>query len=203
MIGRSIVFAALAALAVGLYAAGPRFLGLLAYDRSSILRGEVWRLLTTYVVHAGLGHLLWNLAATGVVWVSVGRALRAGTWLAATLGVALGSSLAVLVLQPEVRVMAGLSGLLHGLLAAGATADIRRGDRWTGLLLALLAAKIAWEQLVGPSLLGGPVPGDRVAVGAHAFGALAGLLAGLALPVPASPAATGGERPPPPVRPGG
>jgi rhomboid family GlyGly-CTERM serine protease len=204
VIGRSIVFAALVALAAGFHAAGPSFLARLAYERPSILRGEVWRLLTTYLVHAGLGHLLWNLAATGVVWVSVGRAFRAGMWLAATIAVALGSSLAVLLLQPEVRAMAGLSALLHGLLAAGASAEIRRGERLAGVLLALLAAKIAWEQLAGVPPLGGPVPGDRVAVGAHAFGALAGVLSGLALPVAANPAAAGEARPSPsPVPPAG
>jgi rhomboid family GlyGly-CTERM serine protease len=204
VVGRSIVFVALAGLAVGLHAAGPRFLARLAYDRSSILRGEVWRLLTTYLVHAGLGHLLWNLVATGVVWVSVARAFGAGMWLAATLLVALGSSLAVLLLQPEVRAMAGLSALLHGLLAAGATAEIRRGERLAGVLLALLGAKIVWEQLAGPPALGGPIPSDRVAIGAHAFGALAGLLAGLALPAAASSASAGGARPSPsPVPPAG
>ena len=194
--GRSIIFAVLAALALGVYAGGPGILALLAYERSPILRGEVWRLFTTYVVHAGIGHLLWNLAATGLVWLAVGRAFHARTWLAAAVAVALGSSLGVLLLQPEVRVMTGLSGLLHGLLAAGAVAEVRRGERFAGIFLAVLAAKIAWEQFVGPTPFSA-VSAERVAVGAHAYGALSGLLAGLALPVavrPLPPAPSGHRR---------
>jgi rhomboid family GlyGly-CTERM serine protease len=199
-VSRPILFAALAALAVGVHAGGPRVFALLAYERSSILDGEVWRLLTTYLVHAGLGHLLWNVSATAVVALAVARALSARRWLAAALVVALGSSLGVLLLQPGVRAMAGLSGLLHGLLAAGAAAEVRRGERLAWVFLGLLAAKIAWELLAGPTSLGAATVGERVAVGAHACGALAGLLAGLTLPVSASASA---ERPSPPPAPPG
>jgi rhomboid family GlyGly-CTERM serine protease len=199
-VSRSILFAALAALAVGVHAGGPRFFALLAYERSAILEGEAWRLLTTYLVHAGIGHLLWNVAATGIVWAAVVRGLSARMWLSAALAVALGSSLGVLLLQPEVRVMAGLSGLLHGLLAAGAAAEVRRGERLAWVFLGLLAAKIAWEQLAGPMPLGAATVGERIAVGAHACGALAGLLAGLALPVSDSASA---DRPSPPPAPPG
>jgi rhomboid family GlyGly-CTERM serine protease len=177
-------FAALSVLAIGAYAGGPRLFTRLAYDRFAILHGEVWRLLTTYLVHAGLGHLVWNLAATGIVWVAVARALRARAWLAVALCVGLGSSVGVLLLRPEVRVMAGLSGLLHGLFAAGAAVELRRGERLAGLLLMVLAAKIAWEQLVGPTLFGGAVLSDRIAIHAHAYGAAAGLLAGLVWTAP-------------------
>jgi rhomboid family GlyGly-CTERM serine protease len=199
-VSSSIFFAALGALAVGVYTGGPRYFARLAYQRSSILDGEVWRLLTTYLVHGGLGHLLWNLAATGLVWVSVARALGARMWLAAALAVGIGSSLGVLLFQPEVRVMAGLSGLLHGLLAAGAAAEVRRGERFAWVFLGVLAAKIAWELIAGPAPLGAVGVGERVAVGAHAGGALAGLLAGLTLPF--ADAANAGRPSPPPAWPG-
>jgi rhomboid family GlyGly-CTERM serine protease len=185
-VSRHILFPVLAALAMAFHAGGPRFFVLLCYRRSSILGGEVWRLLTTYLVHAGGDHLLWNVAATGVVWLAVGRALTAGAWLAAALAVAVGSSAGVLLLQPDLRVMAGLSALLHGLLAAGAVAGVRRGERLGFVLLGVLAVKVAWEQLAGPTPHA--VLRGEVAVGAHALGALCGLLAGLALPVEARPA---------------
>ena len=76
------------------------------------------------------------------------------------LAVALGSSLGVLLLQPDVRVMSGLSALLHGLLAAGAAAQVRRGERVGWVFLIVLAVKVAWEQISGPT------PLTRAALGA-------------------------------------
>lgn len=186
-ISRHVFFLGLAILALALAAAGPRALALLAYERSSILHGQVWRLLTTHVVHANTRHLLWNLAATALVWLAVAPALPARAWLVAGLAAAIGSSAGVLLLQPEVRLMAGLSGLLHGLLAAGAMADVRRGERLGGVFLGLLVVKIAWEQLAGPSPVSRAALGGDIAVGAHACGALAGLVAGLAQAVETGP----------------
>ena len=183
-------------LAAGLYAGGPRLLAFLVYERSAVLRGEVWRLLTASLVHAGLGHLAWNLAATALVGMAVGPALRARVWLGLSVWVMLASSLGVLLLRPEVRVMAGLSALLHGLLAAGATAQVRRGERWAWLFLGVLAAKVAWEQLLGPAPLGVIAGSGRLAVDAHAYAAASGLLAGLMLSAP-------GHREPPGPPPAG
>ena len=164
-------------------AGGPRVFLFLAYDRAAILHGQWWRLITSHLVHAQATHLLWNLAATALVTLAVAPALRAGAWLAAGLAVALGSSLGVLLLQPEVHLMAGLSGLLHGLLAAGAAAQVRQGERVGWVYLALLAAKIAWEQMAGPSPALQAALGGRIATGAHALGAAIGLAAGLVLPI--------------------
>ena len=183
----STLFVVLGALAVACQAAGPRAFSLLVYDRSSILRGEAWRLLTTYLVHAGAGHLLWNLAATAIVGLAVARALSVREWLAVSSWVALASSLGVLLLHPGVRVMAGLSALLHGLLAAGAVAELRRGERLAWLLLAMLAAKLAFEQLAGQTLSGLVALPERVAIHAHAYGAISGGLAGLIVPRSARP----------------
>jgi rhomboid family GlyGly-CTERM serine protease len=125
----------------------------LVYQRDAILRGQVWRPLTCHFVHAGPAHLVWNLAGTALVALALGPALRVRGWLLAGLAAAGGSSLGVLLLQPEVRVMAGLSALLHGLLAAGAAAEVRRGERLGWAFLIVLAVKVAWEQISGPTPL--------------------------------------------------
>ena len=140
-------------------------------------------------MHAGGAHLLWDLAAALLVGLAVAPALRLGPWLAAGLAVALGSSAAVLLLEPQVRAMAGLSGLLHGLLAAGAVAQVRQDERVGWVFLALLAAKVAWEQIAGAAPLVAGALGGSIATGAHAWGAATGLLAGLAVPTPSRSAA--------------
>jgi rhomboid family GlyGly-CTERM serine protease len=184
-------FLALGALAVVCSTGGPRLFVLLVYQRGAILHGQVWRLLTCHLVHAGPAHLLWNLVGTALVGLALGHALRVKEWLAASVTVALGSSLGVLILQPDVRVVSGLSALLHGLLAAGAAAEARRGERVGWVFLIVLAVKVAWEQITGPTALTRAVLGGGIAVGAHAFGGLAGVLAGVALGRLAGPDSSG------------
>jgi hypothetical protein len=75
--------------------------------------------------------------------------------------------------------MAGLSAVVHGLMAAGGVAEVRRGQRLAWLFLAALAAKLVLEQLHG-SLAAGFL-GGAIAVDAHLYAAVAGALVGLAL----------------------
>jgi rhomboid family GlyGly-CTERM serine protease len=177
-LGGSLFFMVLAVVSLAVFAAGPQLFPTLAYRRSSILQGQVWRLVTAHFVHANGTHLLWNLSATGIVAIAVPHALSLKGWMVSGLIVALGSTVGVLVLQPEVRVMVGLSALLHGLLAAGSVAGIRRGERVGWVFLGLLAVKVAWEQFAGPTPVTRALLGDEIAAGAHACGTIAGLFAG-------------------------
>jgi rhomboid family GlyGly-CTERM serine protease len=173
---RYALFLALAAAALAATAGGARALLLLAYERQAIARGEVWRAFTGHLVHAGPAHLILNLAGLAVVALCFGREWPARSWALLTAATAAGCSTGVFVFEPRTRAMVGLSGLLHGLMAAGAVGAVRRGERLGWLVLAVLAVKIASEQLGGPSpasaLLGGPI-----ATGAHFYGAVAGVLA--------------------------
>ena len=161
---------------------------MLAYQRSALLRGHVWQLVTSHFVHASATHLLLNLAGTGVVAGAVAHALSGKKWLIVGGVVATGSSVGVLLLQPDVRVMAGLSALLHGLLATGATVEVRRGERIGWVFLALLAMKITWEQIAGPTPLTRSLLSGDIAIAAHACGTLVGLITGLVIRVDSRPA---------------
>lgn len=183
-LSRHAFFAALAALILVLGARGPASFVRLAYYRSAILEGEVWRLLTTHLVHAGPSHLAANMAGLGLVWAAFARRAPALTWVACALAAALGASVGVLVAQPRVEIMAGLSSVLHGLLAGAALNEGRRGSRMGIVLGTVLALKLAWDLLAGAlpsarSLLGGPIAAE-----AHLFGAVAGALCVLWLPSP-------------------
>jgi rhomboid family GlyGly-CTERM serine protease len=81
--------------------------------------------------------------------------------------------------EPQLQWYVGLSGVLHGALAAGAIAWWRQESRPLALALTVvLAAKLAWEQWHGAL----PFSGDMtVVVDAHLYGALGGGLAGAAL----------------------
>jgi hypothetical protein len=71
----------------------------------------------------------------------------------------------------------GMSGLLHALLVAGIVTRFPVAKGESLALAALIAGKIAWEQLAGP-LPGSEISaGGAVVVNAHLYGAIAGILA--------------------------
>ncbi len=178
----------LSALIVVLALPGDSTQALLRYDRAAILDGQWWRLLSAHLLHLGGSHLLMNLAGLWLIWLLVGSALSPRSWLILLFADALITALALLILNPQLGWYVGLSGVLHGLLVAGASADIRAGHRGTWLLLGAVAFKLGWEQLAGPLPGSEASAGGTVIVDAHLYGALGGLL-GLLLPArqPAPP----------------
>jgi len=67
----------------------------------------------------------------------------------------------------------GSSGVLHGVMAAGTLAHLRRRDLDGWLLAAFIVVKVAYEQHTGA--LPFADSGAGVIVDAHLFGALGGL----------------------------
>ena len=72
----------------------------------------------------------------------------------------------------------GSSGVLHGVMAAGTLAYLRRGEREGWLLAAILIAKLGYEHWVGALPFSGS---DPVIVDAHLYGVLGGAAAALLL----------------------
>jgi hypothetical protein len=79
--------------------------------------------------------------------------------------------------EPQLQWYVGLSGVLHGALAAGVVAWWRHETRPLALALTLvLVGKLAWEQWHGALPLSGDMP---VIVDAHLYGAVGGFLGAL------------------------
>ena len=78
------------------------------------------------------------------------------------------------LLLSSIQVYVGLSGTLHGLFGLFALREALNGRKSSWLLVLGLVAKIAWEQLVGPSSTTGELINARVAIEAHLAGALTG-----------------------------
>jgi membrane associated rhomboid family serine protease len=146
------------------------------------LRGpsEAWRALTSAFLHAGLAHLLFNVASL----VAFGRFVehffgRVG-YVAIYLGAIAGSAGAVLATaDPSApKVLVGASGAIFGLFGAflaavGTRGELRRSRRGREQLrtfAGLVAAQLALEQLV-----------PQIATSAHLGGLAAGALIGAAL----------------------
>jgi len=160
------------------------------YERSGIENGEFWRLLTGHLVHLGASHFALNAAGLALVWYLVGDAFTRIGWAWVALASIIAIDSGFWLLNPGLRWYVGLSGLLHGLLAAGLVVSATKERKEIVLLAILLVAKLAWEQL------GGPLPGSEsssggpVVVDAHLYGAVGGLFAAFLAKIRVRAAAT-------------
>ena len=133
----------------------PQFHEILCLDRTSILRGQLWRLWSGHWVHFSNSHLWWNLAAVicAAAWLE-GR--RPGLLLRFTALAAPLLSLGLLALDSQLAIYGGLSGIGTGVvtLLGYVLVQSRRSDRWTGfVVLALIATKLGHDSLTGAALL--------------------------------------------------
>ncbi|MEM8817572.1 MAG: rhombosortase [Pseudomonadota bacterium] len=170
--------ASVAALAVALWWAGPKLTGLLRFERSAIAAGEVWRLLTGHFVHLGGSHVALNAAGLVLVWLLVGSAFSLTAWLLLSLLVVAAIDAGLWWFSPELSWYVGLSGLLHGWLAAGVCGLARRRRDDAALLGVMLAVKLGFEQWQGPLPGSAVAAGGPVIIDAHLYGAIGGVLAG-------------------------
>jgi rhomboid family GlyGly-CTERM serine protease len=150
---------------------------LLKYDRLAIADGQFWRLLTGHLTHLGLSHLALNMAGLLLVWLLVGRYYRPGEWLVIFLMSAGVASAGFWYLSRNMLWYVGLSGVLHGLIIAGAIRGLRQLPGESAVILAAVIGKLTWEQLAGPLPGSESVSGGNVIVNAHLYGAIGGAIA--------------------------
>ena len=144
---------------------------LLRFERSGLAKGEWWRLLSAHVVHLDLHHALLNILGLALVWALFARDYSPKAWVAILLGAIAAIDAGLWLRDSTVQWYVGSSGVLHGALAAGALAHVRRGERDGWLLVGLLATKLLYEQAVGALPFSG---NDPVVVDAHLYGVAGG-----------------------------
>ena len=143
---------------------------LLRYDRGALAAGQWWRLLTAHLVHLDIRHTLLNCLGLALLWALFARDYSPRQWLRIALG-AMAAIDAGLWCNSTLLWYVGSSGALHGVMAAGALAHVRRGERDGWVLAGLLAVKLAYEHWLGALPFSGL---DTVVVSAHLYGALGG-----------------------------
>ena len=147
------------------------------YEREAIETGELWRLVSGHLVHLGWGHLWPNLAALAVIAALFADVFRNADWLRTSFAAAAAIDLGLYLFDPQVQWYVGLSGVLHGLVAAGALALLLRREALGAVLALGLCAKLGYEQLAGPVPFTAESVGGPVVVAAHLYGAAGGFLA--------------------------
>jgi rhomboid family GlyGly-CTERM serine protease len=172
--------AALVAVLLGVYLAGPGAIHVLRYERAAVFAGEAWRLVTAHLVHADAAHLGWNLLGVGIVAVLFAHDYAPRQWLVIAAASVAAIDAGFLLLEPQLEWYLGFSGVLHGLMAAGLVAWLRVSrDPFAWFVTALFVAKLAWEHWAGPLPFTAESLSLPVIHEAHTYGAVGGALAAL------------------------
>jgi rhomboid family GlyGly-CTERM serine protease len=134
-----------------------------------------------HLVHLGVSHAILNVAGLVLVWLLVGRAYRWNQWLWVMAGSLAAIDMGLWFGAPSLDWYVGLSGLLHGMLAAGVVAGLVERSGEAAILAAVVAGKLAWEQFAGPLPGSEATSGGAVIVDAHLYGVIGGTLVALIL----------------------
>lgn len=171
----------LALVTVLLQAVGEPAVRWLQYERSAILDGQLWRLISGHIVHLGWVHLALNLVGLAllVAGFSAPFLFRFPQTFTVLFGLALGTSLGLLAFSDEMVWYVGLSGVLHGLALLLAVRMWQKERTAAGILSLGLIIKVGWEQATGGEPALEEAIGGAVVVDAHLYGVVsAALIAG-------------------------
>jgi rhomboid family GlyGly-CTERM serine protease len=152
----------------------------LRYDRGALAAGQWWRLISGHWVHLGLRHAVLNALGLALMWALFARDYSPRQWLGIVLGAVLAIDAGLWLWDSTLQWYVGSSGVLHGVMAAGTLAHLKRREPDGWWLAAFLAGKLAYEHLVGPLPFSGSAD---VVVDAHLFGVLGGAAVAACLPL--------------------
>jgi len=170
----------LCGLLLALFLAGPGVTVRLRYERSLVLAGQWWRLVSGHLVHGDAAHLAWNVLGIVLVWFLFAREYSLRAWLLILMASTAAIGTGFLLFEPGLDWYVGFSGLLHGCMAAGLVAWLRSArDPLTALIAVLFVAKLAWEHFAGALPFTSASLSLPVVHEAHTYGALGGSIAAL------------------------
>ncbi|HFD32588.1 MAG TPA: rhombosortase [Gammaproteobacteria bacterium] len=152
---------------------------ILCYNREQIIAWQWWRLFTGHLVHISWMHFFMNTLALILIQLLFSSFLSPWRLLLLIMVSASGIDLGLLLFNPEIKWYAGLSGVLHGLIAAGAVMLISKDAVKGAALLIVLIFKLSWEQFVGSLPGSAEWTGAAVITDAHLYGAISGAIAAI------------------------
>lgn len=152
---------------------------LFAYQRDFFETGQWWRIVTAHFMHSNVIHFAVNIIGLFLLWMLHAEYTRPFYFAVNILILSLGVSLCIYIWSPSIFWYVGLSGVLHGLFAWGVIIDIYFRRKTGYLLLIGLVIKIIDEQYFSTSQLMSQLIEVKVAVDAHFYGAVLGLILGL------------------------
>jgi rhomboid family GlyGly-CTERM serine protease len=158
----------------------------LEYHRSQ--PEQIWRAFTGHLLHSNHWHLMMNLGALLLMLMLHQLHYQLKSFVLLLLSGCLGISVLLYLFSPDIQIYVGLSGWLHCFITVGALLDIRHKIQSGWLILLGVIAKVAYEQWQGPDMELAALIDANVAIDAHLYGVICGLLLGLLYLVSTTPA---------------
>jgi len=155
----------------------------LVYQRSLVNQGELWRVFSGHFFHTNGFHFLLNGAAVIMLWALHGHFYTIKTYSFVFIVSAIICAIGIHWFSLDINQYVGLSGVLHGLFIWGAIEDIKAKERTGYLLLLGILLKVSHEQFYGASEDVASLIGANVAINAHLWGAIGGIVAILMLKI--------------------
>ncbi|MGY5449724.1 rhombosortase [Agarivorans sp. MS3-6] len=150
-----------------------------SWHLKQIQAGQYWRILSGNFCHNNFIHWLMNVAALTLIYFIYDERLSNRHFL--LISITISSIGGYALLYANYAEYVGLSGLIHGLLAYAASVDVIKGNaKIGGLVLAGLSIKLLLEQLYGGDPWVKQMIGIDVAINAHLYFAVVGVLMALA-----------------------
>lgn len=151
----------------------------LIYDRGLIESGEFWRLVTANLLHTNWIHLLLNVGGMGLIWLIFWDVTNKKWQLTFIALPILLNTILLFFFSPDLERYVGLSGALHGTIIAFGLADFATNKLTSIGLFIGVSIKLGWEQVYGSSASVEKLISASVAIDAHLWGAVAGVVTGI------------------------
>ncbi|MBU2870886.1 rhombosortase [Colwellia sp. E2M01] len=172
----SLIVTIISILAILAFVFDEQIASLFMYQYNAITHGELWRGLTGHLFHTNGMHLILNLSALVLLWALHGHFYNLLNYSLLFLFSAIICSLGLYLFSPDISQYVGLSGVIHGIFVFGAIMDILHKDKTGYLLFIGVWLKIAHEQFYGASEQVSNLIDANVAIDAHLWGAIGGLI---------------------------
>jgi len=151
---------------------------LFAYQRDWLNTGEWWRIFTAHFMHSNVFHFILNIIGLFLLWLLHGEYSTPRAFAINILLLCAGISLCIYIWSPAIFWYVGLSGVLHGIFAWGVVIEIFLKRKTGYLLLVGLIVKLIDEQFFSTSQFMSELIEVNVAIDAHFYGAVIGLVLG-------------------------
>lgn len=148
---------------------------------------QIWRAFTGHLLHSNNWHLLMNLGALVLILMLHQLYYRLNSFLLLLICGCVGISVLLYWCSPDIKIYVGLSGWLHCLITVGALLDIKHKMQSGWLILLGVVAKVLYEQWQGPDADLASLIQANVAIDAHLYGVICGLLLGFVFLLSAKP----------------
>lgn len=151
---------------ISFFAGGPALFDLFVFNKTLILKGEFWRILTGHFVHMNIDHLIWDLLAFIVLGSVI--ELKGKHLISSFVACCLAVSAWMFLGEPELLSYYGLSGALNGwLVMASLTLWEQAKEKKYLMVLVIALVKSGYEVLSNKPLFIDPqtstVPSSHVA----------------------------------------